>query len=152
MKHLAFDMRIGELRIASEPAEQVVLVVVQIGSGLVTAIEGDRKASPGIAHGRAENGPPEIAGEAPDGRTGSDHVEAELSAAESWRSTVECGTNSEWTFGKRPSVWLRPRAIPDRRPQAFLMLFMMRPTIAVTMAPDTPPPHELAEAVSCRRC
>ena len=83
MKHLAFDMRIGDLRIASEPAEQVALVVVQIGSGLVTAIEGDRKASPGIAHGRAENGPPEIAGEAPDGRTGSDHVEAELPAAES---------------------------------------------------------------------
>src|SRR5208337_2362261 len=80
---LAFDMRIRDLRIASEAAEQFALLVVQVGSGLVAAIEGDREATPRIAHGRAENGPLDVARQAPDGRTESPgRVEAERPAAQ----------------------------------------------------------------------
>src|SRR6516164_9867958 len=59
-QRLAFDLRVSDLRVAREAAEQMALVVVEIGSGLMAAIEEKRVAAAPIADRHDDNRPLEV--------------------------------------------------------------------------------------------
>ena len=59
-KRLAFDLRIGDLGVAGEAAEEMALARVEIGSDLVAAVEDERIAATRIADRHDENRPLEV--------------------------------------------------------------------------------------------
>ena len=61
-QRLAFDLRISDLGLAGEVAEQVALAAVKIGSDLMAAIEDKRVAAARIADRHDENRPLEVVG------------------------------------------------------------------------------------------
>ena len=60
VQHLALDLGIGDLSVVGEAAQEMTLAAVEIGPGLVAAIEEHRIAAPRIADRHGEKRPREV--------------------------------------------------------------------------------------------